>query len=183
MTFRCDIVPNVPKCSETSESHKQAPNCVPKCRKLRFGTCARRSNLANRRPAHVPKLPNRSETPDSEQGKAFRKFRGVYRPRNFGTYPGTWTDPSLPHGPPDEEAGRKEARTNAQIAAPGRPARKSRVFNFLTDVHMTNEFMIRDSFIFSNRDKHLGVPSNGSLTPVGFCSVPAAAVRTMAEIR
>jgi hypothetical protein len=48
---------------------------------------------------------------------------------------------------------------------------------------MTNEFMIRDSFILSNRDKHLAEPSNGSLTPVGFCSVPAAAVRPMAEIR
>ncbi len=66
------------------------------------------------------------------------------------------------------------SRTDPTRAKPPRAvrdARKSRVFNFSTDVYMTNEFVIRDSTNFSNDDKHLASPSNDSLTPVGSCSV------------
>jgi hypothetical protein len=52
-----------------------------------------------------------------------------------------------------------------------------------SDVYMTNEFMIRDSVIFSNSDRHLESPSNGSLTPVGSCSARLAPSRTIPEVR
>jgi hypothetical protein len=69
----------------------------------------------------VPNLPNGSETVTSDQGKTFRKFRGVYKTSELRNIPRNPEGTLSPKGLPDEEAGRKrDAR--APTPAPGRAA-------------------------------------------------------------
>lgn len=59
---------------------------------------------------------------------------------------------------------RPHARTSARLVGLANASR-------LAVLILTNEFLIRDSAKESSGDRHLAVPSNGSLTAIGSCSV------------